>query len=119
MAPVDDLHAQVSQNTKRLDAHDAILHEHGERMNAQGDGIRRLTFLLLGDKEGGVDGLVGAVRELTISVERLVEKQLEADITWDVTKRYFVLFAVLMGLIAAGQWWPQIEILLKVFGGIP
>lgn len=119
MAPNEDLHGQVQQNSKRLDDYGATLHEHGDRLNSQGHDLRRLTFVVLGDNEGGVDGIVGGMKEMRHAVTSLVEWRHEWEITLRVVRVSVVVGLVLLGVIGAGVWWPQIEILLKAFGGLP
>lgn len=111
MAP-NEMHDRIDEHDKRLDYHDERLNIHAARFD-------RISLIIEGDDKGGIKGLVGMMRDMSEAVSNLVEWRKEWEITFRVVRVSVVVGLFLLGIIGAGVWWPQIELLLKVFGGLP
>lgn len=101
----------------RLEEHSQRLADHDARFNTHAQRIDKYDLLLLGDDKLGVKGLVRSMSDLSDVVKDLVEWR--TQITTYLRAVFFVarIALLLLGVIAGGVWWPQIQIFLKMLGG--
>lgn len=119
MPPNDDLHTQVQQNTKRLDAHEDRFRTVDERLNIQSQRSDRYLLILEGDEKAGIKGVVAMIRDMGKAVDSLMEWRKEWEITFRLIRIAIPLTLFLLTLMAAGEWRTQILELIKLLEKIP
>lgn len=119
MPPTDELHVQVQQNTKRLDAHDSRFNTVEERLNIQSQRSDRYLLILEGDDRAGIKGVVSMIRDMEKAVNSLIDWRREWEITFRLIRISIPLALGMLALMVAGEWRTQILDVIKLLEKIP
>lgn len=123
MAPTDKTDTPMSQEQlldehgKRLNVHAERLNEHDKALSEHQRMLVEYGLSLFGDAKLNIKGLVESMKEVNESLQKMLAWREEIIVYYRAGRFAVRLLLILAGMGVAGIWWPQIQVLLKLFGG--
>lgn len=120
MAPNENDMSQeqlLDEHGKRLSTHGERLNRHDKRIDEHEQRLSTFDLSLFGDAKLNIKGLVESMSEMNAALKDLLAWRDQIVIYFRAARIAVRLGLILLGVIAAGEWLPYIQALLKALGG--
>lgn len=107
---LDEHGKRLNVHAERLNSHDKLLGEHQKILGEYG-------LSLFGDSKLNIKGLVASMKEVNDSLKEMLAWREEMIIYYRAARMAVRIGLILLGVTGLGVWWPQIQALLRLFGG--
>lgn len=107
---LDEHGKRLGVHAERLNTHDKILGDHQKILGEYG-------LSLFGDTKLNVPGLVATVQEMSNTLREILAWRTEITHYYRAARFAVRLLLVLLSIIGAGVWWPQLSKLIDLLGG--
>ena len=107
---LDEHGKRLGIHAERLNTHEKLLGDHQKILGEYG-------LSLFGDSKLQVKGLVELVVETRDTVREILAWRTEMTHYWRAIRFAVRLLLILLSIIGAGVWWPQLSKLVDLLGG--